>query len=97
MLPPASSLDEYTDVIYLILDHVLRWKEEHSECLLFATSLQESDNTIMELNVNIMNFLDLVLLTASASIKGAHWDFVLCSLVSWIQVGDLHSIFKLYT
>ena len=82
---------DYQRLVIEVLDTILVWKEEHGDWLLLSIDLaetQDNDNNkmIVALNNNIMELLCTTLATCLQHLRKEHWDFVLCSLVSWLQV-----------
>jgi len=82
---------DYQRLVIEVLDTILVWKEEHNDWLLLSSDLSEShddndNNTVVALNNSIVALLCTILATCSQHLRKEHWDFMLCSLVSWLQV-----------
>ncbi|KAK3592614.1 hypothetical protein CHS0354_008149 [Potamilus streckersoni] len=80
---------EVSNLLLAIMDQVLTWKENQEDLLLFDGPLSEVNGQHVLLNAEICHLLQCVVRYLSASLSDKHWDFTLCSLVSWIQcMGD---------
>ena len=77
---------DFADVIKTIMTELIYWKDKSQDALLFSVDLSEAGDSLMALNVNIMKLLSFVVTAGAGYLNGVHWDFVLCSLASWIQV-----------
>lgn len=51
-----------------------------------CSDLKAADWRKVGFNLEIMKFLALVVEKLPASVSEQQWDFILCSLVSWVQV-----------
>ncbi|KAL3881947.1 hypothetical protein ACJMK2_028330 [Sinanodonta woodiana] len=80
---------EIRDLLLATMDQVLTWKENQEDLLLFDRPLSEVNGQHILLNAEICRLLQCVVRYFSASLSDKHWDFILCTLVSWIQcIGD---------
>ena len=77
---------EYEEKIAYIFDLILLWKERNEESLLFSSNLNQYKRTVIELNINLMIFLQNAFTSNVKCLKGEHWDFILCALISWLEV-----------
>lgn len=82
----AEVLTEYEEKIAYIFDLILLWKEENGESLLFSSNLNQHKCTVVELNIHLMIFLQNTFTSNVKCLKGEHWDFILCALISWLEV-----------
>ncbi|XP_057307534.1 E3 ubiquitin-protein ligase listerin-like [Hydractinia symbiolongicarpus] len=76
---------DYQNVIETMMDNLLVWKDNHSDELLFTTTLVDFKSDIVLLNTHLMELLYLCTRTAATCFRSEHWDFLLCSMVSWLQ------------
>ncbi len=77
---------DFTDVVRTIMNQLIGWKDNAQEALLFATDLSEVEISLIDVNIKIIRLICFVLAAAPESLEATHWDFILCSLASWIQV-----------
>ena len=80
-----DDFSDYFDVIDVVVSCLLRWKEEHSDMLLFSTSFGDVDTNVISLNVHLIQLLHTCTRTALETFKAEQWDFLLCSMISWVQ------------
>ena len=82
-----DSLRNFGVVIQTILTHLIGWRDESQDALLFSVDLADATDEQLALNINLMRLISLSLDCGGGSeLNSNHWDFVLCSLASWIQV-----------
>lgn len=84
---------DFADVIQTAMTHLIYWRDNSHDALLFSADLSEAGDSLMALNVNVMRLLSFVVPAGAGYLNGVHWDFILCSLASWIQVGCKRFIF----
>ena len=88
MLEPNrdSSLD-LNNVIKTILTRLIGWRDASQDALLFSVDLAQASDEQLSLNLTIMKMLSFCLECGGArNLDNIQWDFILCSLASWIQV-----------
>eukprot|EP00794_Sanderia_malayensis_P000162 gene162-774_t len=76
---------DFAQVVGTIVTHLIGWKDNAQDALLFVSDLSEAELLHLDVNMKIMRLLCFVLVTAPESLDGSQWDFLLCSLASWIQ------------
>ncbi|XP_053396155.1 E3 ubiquitin-protein ligase listerin-like [Mercenaria mercenaria] len=77
--------DEMSEVLLGAVDQVISWKEENDELFLYSRDIVEATTDIVLLNSQVGRLLYAVVDRLSGSLTDKHWDFIMCSLVSWIQ------------
>ncbi|XP_078471670.1 E3 ubiquitin-protein ligase listerin isoform X1 [Lampetra planeri] len=74
-----------TDGLHRALDTLSAWRDEESDdVFLFARDVSGEDGAAVACNVEMMRFLR-GLLFAHSPLSHRHWDFLLCSMLSWLQ------------
>ena len=81
-----DEFDEYEEKVAAIFNVLLKWKENNSESLLFSNNLSEVREDLVELNINLLLLMENVFLSSINTLESEHWDFILCALVSWLEV-----------
>lgn len=81
-----ATSNDYVTTMTETLDMLLVWKEEHGDAHLFPSNLNETDPIVIALNAQLMEILVVAMTTCVNGLRKEHWDFILCSLVSWLQV-----------
>ena len=79
-------MDDYYDIIHIVVKNIVTWKDEHSDMMLFSSLLSECEPSVVTININLIQFLHQSTVTAMEVFKGEMWDFLLCSMISWLQV-----------
>lgn len=75
------------DIIQAVLTRLIGWRDSSQDSLLFSVDLADATDEQIALNINIMKLLSFSLDCGGANkFDSHHWDFILCSLASWIQV-----------
>ena len=87
--------NDYTRTIIETFDILLVWKEEHGDDFLFATDLNDVEKTVVALNAQLVRFLTVAVTTCVDGLRKEHWDLILCSLVSWLQVSHVFKSTKI--
>lgn len=81
-----ATTNDYVTTVTETLDTLLVWKDERGESLLFASNLNEEKAPVIAMNAQLMDLLVVAMTTCVDGLRKEHWDFILCSLVSWLQV-----------
>ncbi|KAJ8027197.1 E3 ubiquitin-protein ligase listerin [Holothuria leucospilota] len=85
---PYIPLVELKDVIPLIgtiISHLVQLRESDggSDLYLFECSLADASKNAILINIKLMQLLTNILILSPSGLKPEHWDFIMCSLVSW--------------
>ncbi|KAM9320364.1 E3 ubiquitin-protein ligase listerin [Gastrophryne carolinensis] len=85
-----SSLDfdsiPSADFLLGVLKVIISWKND--ELLLYSSGLQDAKPELMALHVEVMKFFSLLLKyssSASPSLGHSEWDFILCTMLAWLE------------
>lgn len=81
----TDSAHDLTTVLQTILTHVIWWKDNSQEALLFSVDLSDAPDEQLSLNINLMKLISFSLDCGGGKLSSDHSDFILCSLASWIQ------------
>ncbi|PIK47997.1 putative E3 ubiquitin-protein ligase listerin [Apostichopus japonicus] len=78
--------EETGEVFGTILTYLIQLRDtpEDTETLyLFECSLDEASSTSILINLKVMQLIRNIVNLSPSSLKAEHWDFVMCSIVSW--------------
>ncbi|KAM5179944.1 E3 ubiquitin-protein ligase listerin [Mantella aurantiaca] len=81
-----------------VLKIILSWKNEHEELFLFSNNLHAVQPDMMGLNVEIIRFFSASLKYSSTfpSLGDAEWDFIMCSMLAWLETAcDSSALYRL--
>ncbi|KAM8975793.1 E3 ubiquitin-protein ligase listerin isoform 1-T1 [Pelodytes ibericus] len=74
------------EILTGILKVILTWEKDQGDIFLFSSNLQEAKREEIDLNSEIMRFFSLLVKsTAPLSLEDSEWDFILCSMLSWLE------------
>ncbi|KAM3933975.1 E3 ubiquitin-protein ligase listerin [Leptodactylus fuscus] len=76
------------EVLPGILKIILTWKDAREDLFLFSSHLQDAGLDVVGLNIEIIRFFSLFLkYSASAlpSLEDTEWDFIMCSMLAWLE------------
>ncbi|XP_072018345.1 LOW QUALITY PROTEIN: E3 ubiquitin-protein ligase listerin-like [Amphiura filiformis] len=82
--PQWDRITQY-DLIISCVEQLVTWRDEWEQGFLFNCDLFEANVELIPVNTAIIRFLQQAIKKIPSSLASHHWDFVLCSLVSWIQ------------
>ncbi|CAN2387615.1 Listerin E3 ubiquitin protein ligase 1 [Pristimantis euphronides] len=83
----AESIPSH-EVLPGILKIILTWKNAHQEVFLFSSTLEDVGLDLVGLNVEIIKFFSLLLKYAAPALptlEDSEWDFLMCSMLSWLE------------
>ncbi|XP_056415439.1 E3 ubiquitin-protein ligase listerin [Hyla sarda] len=76
------------EVLPGILKILLTWKNTQEDLFLFSSNLKDAGLDLIGLNIEIIRFFSLLLkYSASAlpNLEDTEWDFVMCSMLAWLE------------
>ncbi|XP_063812460.1 E3 ubiquitin-protein ligase listerin [Pseudophryne corroboree] len=76
------------EVLPAILKLISEWKNNHVDLFLFSSNLQDASLELIGLNVEMIRFLSLLLKYSSSalpSLGDVEWDFIMCSMLTWVE------------
>ncbi|XP_053561967.1 E3 ubiquitin-protein ligase listerin [Bombina bombina] len=71
-----------------ILKIMSSWKNNNEDLFLFSCNLTDACSALIGLNIEIIRFFSLLLnyLSSSlSSLSATEWDFIMCSMLSWLE------------
>ncbi|XP_033118040.1 E3 ubiquitin-protein ligase listerin-like [Anneissia japonica] len=68
-----------------ILDEISQWKDSIEDIFLFSRKVEDVSSKVLFTNVEVLRFISLFVKSLPSSVPEHAWDFILCSLVEWIQ------------
>ena len=81
-----EALLEFQFTLTDVLDQLLEWKQKNETMLLLNSAMEDASMSIVSINMAATRLLKLAIVHAPEYIKASHWDFILCSLIGWLQV-----------
>ncbi|XP_064628174.1 E3 ubiquitin-protein ligase listerin-like [Lineus longissimus] len=73
------------EVILEVINKINQWKEEFDELFCFSSDVHDLEWCHIVLNIEVMSLMRLAVEWIPTKLDNKCWDFILCSLVSWIQ------------
>ncbi|XP_060090344.1 E3 ubiquitin-protein ligase listerin isoform X2 [Heteronotia binoei] len=67
-----------------ILKIIISWRHDYEDIFLFSCNLKEESPQLLGFNIEMMRFFSLLLKTSS-SLLDSEWDFVMCSMLAWLE------------
>ncbi|XP_036059255.1 E3 ubiquitin-protein ligase listerin [Onychomys torridus] len=80
----TRSVDD-KQLLHGILKIIISWKKQHEDIFLFSCNLSEASPEVLGVNIEIMRFLSLFLKYCSYPLAESEWDFIMCSMLSWLE------------
>ncbi|XP_060054558.1 E3 ubiquitin-protein ligase listerin [Erinaceus europaeus] len=80
----TRSIDD-GELLHGILKILICWKKDHEDIFLFSCNLSEVSPEILGVNIEIMRFLSLFLKYCSSPLAESEWDFIMCSMLAWLE------------
>ncbi|XP_042314086.1 E3 ubiquitin-protein ligase listerin [Sceloporus undulatus] len=67
-----------------ILKIIISWRNDCEDSFLFSCNLQEGNLQLLGFNIEMIHFISL-LLNNPSSLLESEWDFVMCSMLAWLE------------
>nr|XP_045245148.1 E3 ubiquitin-protein ligase listerin isoform X5 [Macaca fascicularis] len=80
----TKSIDD-GELLHGILKIIISWKKEHEDIFLFSCNLSEASPEVLGVNIEIIRFLSLFLKYCSSPLAESEWDFIMCSMLAWLE------------
>ncbi|XP_007639944.1 E3 ubiquitin-protein ligase listerin isoform X1 [Cricetulus griseus] len=80
----TRSVDD-KQLLHGILKIIISWKKQHEDIFLFSCNLSEASPEVLGVNIEIMRFLSLFLKYCSCPLAESEWDFIMCSMLAWLE------------
>uniref|UniRef100_T1E3L6 E3 ubiquitin-protein ligase listerin n=1 Tax=Crotalus horridus TaxID=35024 RepID=T1E3L6_CROHD len=75
---------DYGELMVGILKVMVSWRDDYEDSFLFSCNLQEANPQLLGLNIEMIRFISL-LLKKPLSLLENEWDFVMCSMLAWLE------------
>nr|XP_008265376.2 E3 ubiquitin-protein ligase listerin isoform X1 [Oryctolagus cuniculus] len=80
----TRSIDD-GELLHGILKIIISWKKEHEDIFLFSCNLSDASPEVLGVNIEIIRFLSLFLKYCSSPLAESEWDFIMCSMLAWLE------------
>ncbi|XP_039574003.1 E3 ubiquitin-protein ligase listerin [Passer montanus] len=68
-----------------VLKIIMSWKNDNEDSFLFSCSLKEASAQLLGFNIEMMRYLPLLLKYSAAPLADNEWDFLMCSMLAWLE------------
>ncbi|XP_069616963.1 E3 ubiquitin-protein ligase listerin [Ranitomeya imitator] len=71
-----------------ILKIILTWKSSREDVFLFSSNMADVGLDVVGLNIEVIRFISLLLKFSASSLPSlgdAEWDFIMCSMLAWLE------------
>uniref|UniRef100_A0A8C5TGQ1 E3 ubiquitin-protein ligase listerin n=1 Tax=Malurus cyaneus samueli TaxID=2593467 RepID=A0A8C5TGQ1_9PASS len=68
-----------------ILKIIISWKNDNEDSFLFSCNLKETSAQLLGFNIEMMRYLPLLLKYSTAPLSDNEWDFLMCSMLAWLE------------
>ena len=92
-----EALTEYQMTLVEVLDQIIDCKNSRQDLLLFSCPTSDLPMTLVSFNCSLSQLMGLAVTISAVNLRSHHWDFILCSLASWLQVLSHHQCYKYNT
>lgn len=90
----TKSIDD-GELLHGILKILICWKKDHEDIFLFSCNLSEVSPEILGVNIEIIRFLSLFLKSCSSTLAESEWDFIMCSMLAWLETtSENHTLYS---
>ncbi|KAM5278034.1 E3 ubiquitin-protein ligase listerin isoform 1-T2 [Hipposideros larvatus] len=90
----TESIDD-GELLHGILKILICWKKDHEDIFLFSCNLSEVSPEILGVNIEIIRFLSLFLKYCSSPLSESEWDFIMCSMLAWLETtSENHALYS---
>ncbi|OBS72005.1 hypothetical protein A6R68_13417 [Neotoma lepida] len=83
----TRSVDD-KQLLHGVLKIIISWKKEHEDIFLFSCNLSEASPEVLGVNIEMMRFLSLFLKYCSCPLAEGEWDFIMCSMLEWLETSS---------
>ncbi|XP_069746128.1 E3 ubiquitin-protein ligase listerin isoform X2 [Narcine bancroftii] len=71
-----------------VLNIIMGWRNLEEEIFLFDCALKNPESHLLGINVEIIRFLKLLINYLPISLTNEQWDFIMCSILMWLETFD---------
>ncbi|KAM9020815.1 E3 ubiquitin-protein ligase listerin [Ara ararauna] len=68
-----------------ILKIIISWKNNSEDSFLFSCNLKETSAELLGFNIEVIRYLPLLLKYSTAPLDNSEWDFIMCSMLAWLE------------
>ncbi|NXW03176.1 LTN1 ligase, partial [Fregetta grallaria] len=68
-----------------ILKIIISWKSDNEDNFLFSCNLKETSAQLLGFNIEMIRYLPLLLKYSTAPLADNEWDFIMCSMLAWLE------------
>ncbi|XP_062478134.1 E3 ubiquitin-protein ligase listerin [Pezoporus occidentalis] len=77
-----------------ILKIIISWKNNSEDSFLFSCNLKETSAQLLGFNIEVIRYLPLLLKYSIAPLDNSEWDFIMCSMLAWLETtSENHSLY----
>lgn len=76
------------EVALAVLATMMEWRNRKEDWFLFGSNLSSTPLDQLNLVVEMMRFLSWLVTHQPTVLGGSHWDFLLCSMMAWLEVAS---------
>ncbi|KAM6099020.1 E3 ubiquitin-protein ligase listerin [Theristicus caerulescens] len=77
-----------------ILKIIISWKNDNEDSFLFSCNLKEASAQLLGFNIEMIRYLPLLLKYSAAPLADNEWDFIMCSMLAWLETtSENHSLY----
>uniref|UniRef100_A0A8C3LMT7 E3 ubiquitin-protein ligase listerin n=1 Tax=Chrysolophus pictus TaxID=9089 RepID=A0A8C3LMT7_CHRPC len=77
-----------------VLKIIISWKNDNEDSFLFSCNLKETSAQLLGFNIEMIRYLPLLLRYSTAPLADNEWDFIMCSMLAWLETtSENHSLY----
>ncbi|KAM6310361.1 E3 ubiquitin-protein ligase listerin [Aegotheles albertisi] len=77
-----------------ILKIIISWRSNNEDSFLFSCNLKETSAQLLGFNIEMIRYLPLLLKYSTAPLADNEWDFIMCSMLAWLETtSENHSLY----
>lgn len=76
------------DVVLNVVDMLMQWRNSKEDWFLFHSEFSQVTTESLNFTVEMMRFLSWVVMHVPSVLKGSQWDFILCSMLAWLEASS---------
>ncbi|KAK7926168.1 hypothetical protein WMY93_008478 [Mugilogobius chulae] len=76
------------EIVLQVLDILMQWRNSKEDWFLFHSEFSQVSSEELNLTIEMMRFLSWVVARFPSVLKGSQWDFILCSMLAWLEAAS---------
>ncbi|CAM5079418.1 unnamed protein product [Eretmochelys imbricata] len=77
-----------------ILKIIMSWRNDNEDSFLFSCNLKEATPQLLGFNIEMIRYFPLLLKYSTFPLMDNEWDFVMCSMLAWLETTrENHSLY----